>query len=101
MTSVERDATGLYGNTAKPKYSILTYTWGRWKTKDSANKGNPALPVKGTPWKVPAVREEHFTVAASQTVLNSTREYGIDWIWVDVPCIDQEDEFLSAGEVGR
>lgn len=100
MTSVERDATGIYGSTAKPKYNILTYTWGRWKVRDNV-KEHSALPVKGTPWKIPAVRGEHFTVAAFQNVSNSMREDGIDWIWVDVACIDQEDESLNADEVGR
>ncbi|KAJ5115227.1 heterokaryon incompatibility protein-domain-containing protein [Penicillium alfredii] len=101
MTSVERDSSGVYGQVEKPSYNILTYTWGRWKIRDRMKHDPPALPIKGTPWKIPAVKEEHFTVAGFQAVLGRMREGGIDWAWVDIACIDQEDEAFNAQEVGR
>jgi hypothetical protein len=57
--------------------------------------------VKGTKWKIPAVEKEHFTVAEFQAVLNQMQDTGVDWAWVDVACIDQENEILNAQEVGR
>ncbi|KAJ5371866.1 heterokaryon incompatibility protein-domain-containing protein [Penicillium concentricum] len=101
MTSVERDSSGVYGQVEKPSYSILTYTWGRWKVRSQTQQDQPAIPIKGTNWKMPVVKKEHFTVAQFQAVLDRMRDGGSDWAWVDIACIDQEDEELNAQEVGR
>ncbi len=105
MNSVKRDQFNVYSGVPgvekaeKPKYSILTYTWGRWKIRNA--KGCPALPVLNTSWDIPAVKEEHFTVEEFQRVVNLLGNDGIDWAWIDVACIDQEDEEANAEEVGR
>jgi len=99
MTSIERDESNFYGAVCKPEYSILTYTWGRWKIRDA--KGGPALPVLGTSWKIPAVREEHFTVKAFQSVVQRMSSDSIEWAWIDIACIDQENAAAQAEEVGR
>lgn len=105
MNSVERDESNVYSGVSgvpkaeKPKYSILTYTWGRWRIDDV--KASPALPVLNIPWHVPAINEEHFTVEEFQKIVNVLGKDGIDWAWIDVACIDQEDQEANAEEVGR
>ncbi|PYH88392.1 hypothetical protein BO71DRAFT_414136 [Aspergillus ellipticus CBS 707.79] len=101
MTSIERDRNGFYGGVEKPSHNILTYTWGRWKIRDQTAIHSPTIPVKGTSWEIPAVNEEHFTSAGFQAVINKMQEGGVDWLWVDIACIDQADEALNAQEVGR
>ena len=105
MNSVERDESNVYSGVSgvqkaeKPKYSILTYTWGRWKIRNV--KTFPALRVLNIPWDIPAIEEEHFTVEEFQKVVNVLGKDGIDWAWIDVACIDQEDQDANAEEVGR
>ncbi|KAF3934301.1 hypothetical protein ABW19_dt0205978 [Dactylella cylindrospora] len=60
-----------------------------------------SLPVKGLTWKVPAIHEEHFTVQVFQTVIERLKQFNTVWAWVDIACIDQEDEAENAEEVGR
>lgn len=95
MTSVERTGLNTYGPETAPKYNILTYTWGRWKIANG-----PALDIKGITWKIPAVDERHFSVAAFQRVLKHMTQ-DVDWVWVDVACIDQENRHVKMDEVGR
>lgn len=105
MNSIERDESNVYSGVSgvekveKPKYNILTYTWGRWRIRDA--KGCRALPVLNTPWDIPAIKEEHFSVEEFQKVVYLLGRDGIDWAWIDVACIDQEDEEANAEEVGR
>ncbi|KAK1625384.1 hypothetical protein BDP81DRAFT_397677 [Colletotrichum phormii] len=100
LTSVERDKHNVYGTTHKPKYSIVTYTWGRWKIRHD-DHAVPALPVKGTPWKIPSIRESHFTLDSFGAVIDFMAFEDVEWAWVDVACIDQKDEIMNAEEVGH
>ena len=61
----------------------------------------PALPVNGTSWAIPPVKEEHFTVAAFHNVVTGLGNHGCEWAWIDVACIDQENVHIKADEVGR
>lgn len=103
MTAIERDENDNYRTAEKtahkPKYGILTYTWGHWVIRDEA--GGPTLPVKGISWKIPPTKDEHFTVEAFQKVVNKMLESGVEWAWIDIACIDQEDEKDKATEIGR
>lgn len=99
MTSVERKGSATYLNEERPSYNILSYTWGRWQILD--NPSAPALPVKGTTRAIPPVKEEHFTVQMFQKVVESLATNGCHWAWIDIACIDQEDEVTKAEEVGR
>ncbi|RYP55146.1 hypothetical protein DL768_000265 [Monosporascus sp. mg162] len=103
MTSVRRDESNVYRfdciDVPMPKYNILSYTWGRWRV-DGADC--PALPVIGTPWKIPAVEASHFSVDAFQKVLHKvTADPDVEWAWVDVGCIDQRNNGETAQEIGR
>lgn len=46
--------------------------------------------------------EEHFSVRMFQKVIYEMRRLaGIDWAWVDVACIDQENVPIKMDEVDR
>ncbi|KAK1675984.1 hypothetical protein BDP55DRAFT_631681 [Colletotrichum godetiae] len=100
LTSVERHEHNAYGTTETPRYSILTYTWSRWKIKDD-DHAVPGLPMKGALWKIPSTRESHFTLDSFRTVIDFIAFEDVGWAWVDVACIDQEDEIMNAEEVGH
>lgn len=106
MTSLERQEGNIYGDFTEPDYNILSYTWGRWQVAD----GNPALVVCGVPWRVPAIDEQHFSVKQLQRViwnisLGEQSEIegrrSIDFVWIDIACIDQENERIKVSEIGR
>jgi len=96
MTSIERVGVSAYLTTEAPQYAIITYTWGRFQAPD----GSPALPVKGTTWKIPPVKASCFSVDSFQAVVNYIGEK-YDWLWLDVACIDQENEEVKMSEVAR
>lgn len=99
MTSIERQGFCEYSGVQRPRYNILSYTWGRWENREDPTA--PALGVHGTTWRIPPVKAEHFTVSAFQGVVNRLLEDGCEWAWVDVACIDQERDEIKAEEVGR
>lgn len=117
MTSHERTGRGTYGTAEFPRYSILSYTWGRWQVEDEGMEqdrtrlgSHRALPVLGTTWAIPCVGEAHFTVEAFQRVVyrmgrslsnDGKDKEEIEWAWIDIACIDQEDEAVKMDEVGR
>lgn len=106
MTSYQRDERYTYNRCERPKYSILSYTWGRWEKRQSERAGDEpeseSLEVKGVSWRIPIISEEHFSVRMFQKVIDEMRRLaGTDWAWVDVACIDQENIPLKMDEVGR
>lgn len=96
MTSLQRVGENTYGESQSPQYAILTYTWGRFR----APWGSRALDVKGLTWKVPPIKEEHFTADAFQEIIAHMGQ-SVDFAWIDVCCIDQEDSATKMHEVGR
>ncbi|RDW59121.1 hypothetical protein BP5796_12045 [Coleophoma crateriformis] len=95
MRSMERQGENIYGTVAEPEYNILSYTWGRWQI----SRG-PALPIQDTTWNIPPVSPDHFSVADFERVLDHMR-HTHDFAWVDIACIDQENEELKADQVGK
>ncbi|KAH7303666.1 hypothetical protein B0I35DRAFT_465601 [Stachybotrys elegans] len=105
MTSIPRDDSNKYeyGNimAREPQYSTLSYTWGRWRIKDGRH-ATPMLPIQNTPWDIPAVEETHFTSEAFLNVVGKIRDTGVEWVWIDVGCIDQRRGSTQAAvEIGR
>ena len=107
MASIPRGKGNVYefeGIRAKePQYGTLSYTWGRWRLEDGPDV-LPGLPIRNIPWRVPAVREDHFTREAFQNVVRKIQKEGIDWAWIDVGCIDQRrsaENTQAAIEIGR
>ena len=95
MTSQERQEGNTYGDKKEPRYSILTYTWGRWQTDKV-----PAIDIKGTTWKIPAVEEKHFTVGNFRRVIQQMGKR-TEYAWIDIACIDQENYPVKMDEVGK
>jgi hypothetical protein len=96
MTSVEKDNDCTYLGIEAPEYAIITYTWGRF----AAPKGSPALPIKGVTWSIPPVKESCFSVDSFQRVIDEIGEE-YTWLWLDVGCIDQENEEIKTSEIAR
>ena len=107
MTSIPRGAGNIYEfediKAKEPEYSTVSYTWGRWRIEDDS--GVPSmLPINNTPWKIPTVKETHFTRKDFQKVVGEIHKEGLDWIWIDVGCIDQrrsDPDKQAAIEIGR
>lgn len=97
MRSYERKADNTYREQVEPSYNILSYTWGRWRLPPGQGD---ALDVDGICWKMPVVDPGIFTASQFYSVLKKVGE-SVDWIWLDVACIDQEDASIGDDEVGR
>lgn len=86
----------------RPRYNILSYTWGRWRSED-----HEAIAIEGTKWKIPAVLPGHFTASDFERVLRYVAaQGGVKYVWVDVACINQgrdnpEDIAEGADQVGK
>ncbi|KAF8533279.1 hypothetical protein BDD12DRAFT_947524, partial [Trichophaea hybrida] len=105
MTSYEWTEGNKYGNVKEPPYNTVSYTWGCWKL----DRG-PSLPVKGVGWTVPAVDENHFSVTDLQNLVKRISIEGageegnksvVEHVWIDMACIDQENNSLKMKETGR
>ncbi|KUI70491.1 hypothetical protein VM1G_06398 [Cytospora mali] len=106
MTSHERSGKSTYRGSDRPRYSILSYTWGRWEVRQVPGRGPVSMPaplrVEGVPWRIPSIAETHFTAERFQSVINRLGVLGgTEWAWVDIACIDQEDDAVKMDEVGR
>ncbi|KAI0460578.1 heterokaryon incompatibility protein-domain-containing protein [Xylaria acuta] len=99
LTSYSRNDNATYNGVKEPRYSVLSYTWGRFQVKDPG--AGKSLPVKGVSWGIPTIQESHFTVDQFHKVLNLMRFTDIEWAWVDIACIDQDNVKIKMDEVGR
>ncbi|KAL4998271.1 heterokaryon incompatibility protein-domain-containing protein [Aspergillus recurvatus] len=95
MTSFERRGESTYGTVNEPQYGIISYTWGRWESKTASS-----IKINGTPWKIPAVAPEHFTPEMLQAVIHQVGK-DVEYVWIDIACIDQEDQGTKMDEIGR
>lgn len=101
MISHEMQDGNMYDNEKEPKYSIMSYTWGRFVLCDAPLEA-ARFPVKGVTWKIPAINPEYFTKDQFQGAVNRIRAIsGTRFLWLDIACIDQEDEKTKMEEVGR
>jgi hypothetical protein len=110
MASLPWKPGNRYGNYSNPKYNAVSYTWGRWELKDRNERPEiKALPVKGAEWFIPRIHPERFTVKEFQAMVNDTviphpsrpDHQEIEFLWLDIACIHQEDQDENAREVGR
>src|SRR5437016_5976697 len=79
MTSLVRQEGHRYGEFIEPEYGALSYTWGRFAHPSSAR----LLVLHGVTWKIPAVRESHFTVQQFESALHKA-SCPNGMVWVDV-----------------
>lgn len=97
LISYEKQDGNVYGGIASPKYSTLSYTWGRFQIQDG-----PCLTVSNIPWQIPAIDPERFTATDFQRVIDQIRtKSGNRFLWLDIACIDEEDRAVKMEEVGR
>src|SRR5258708_28953743 len=54
MTSYKWQPGNIYGGVPNPEYSIISYTWGKRRIRDSKSTVE-ALSVNGVPWDIPKV----------------------------------------------
>lgn len=130
MTSHEWAPGNRYGAHQSPAYNAITYTWGRYRLRDpTISPDIRALTIHGVPWPIPRVTPEHFTreqfhavvqsAVANKTVLiedcssqwsseldnednDDDAEGPIEFLWLDVACIDQRrDQPSAAAEIAR
>jgi len=110
MTSLPWKPGNCYGNYSNPKYNAVSYTWGRWELKDRDERPEiKALPVKGVEWFIPRIHPERFTDKEFQAMVDDTvvphpsrpDRQEIEFLWLDIACIHQEDQDENAREVGR
>jgi hypothetical protein len=47
------------------------------------------------------VKPEHFTVDEFRKVVQSIQAQGLDWAWIDIACINQEDRAEKMDEIGK
>jgi hypothetical protein len=97
MRSYERDGDNTYGGVREPAYNIISYTWGRWELPTRTEQ---SISIQGIDWETPAVSPHIFTVAEFQSVLQHVGN-DVDWVWVDIACIDQKNVTVRDEEVGR
>ena len=95
MTSLERQEGNVYGLAKEPQYGILTYTWGRYPGKDETCIG-----ISGTTWSIPSVSATHFTASSFEKIIERVGE-DVEYAWVDIACIDQENEAIKLDEIGN
>jgi hypothetical protein len=95
LTSVEREGDYTYLGIDKPGYNILSYTWGRF-----TNDSGPSLHIENVDWDIPSIEPEVFTVEEFRQVINTVSK-GMEFIWIDIACIDQKNYKMKMEEIGR
>ncbi|KAL5040736.1 hypothetical protein BDW71DRAFT_212852 [Aspergillus fruticulosus] len=97
MTSFEWEPDNIYGGIKEPKYAVFSYTWGRREVPWSSGA---SLPIKNVPWTIPCIDPARFSMTQFQRAIQQAAE-GVDYVWLDVACIDQVDEAAKADQVGK
>lgn len=95
LTSVERTREYTYGSFEQPSYNILSYTWGRF-----ISASGQCIEIDNIPWAVPRIEPKHFTANDFNNAIRRVAS-GVTHIWVDIACIDQEDDEIKLDEIGH
>ncbi|KAK8133113.1 hypothetical protein PG999_001286 [Apiospora kogelbergensis] len=99
FTSLPISARGdkvFYDHTARPRYNIISYTWGRYVAKPDQN--GTAIDIRGLPWPVPRIHYDPSAPESTGTGFIGDQfkqvlgKIGQDtqFVWVDVACIPQK-----------
>ncbi|EGU86919.1 hypothetical protein HZS61_003084 [Fusarium oxysporum f. sp. conglutinans] len=95
MTSYERKPGNKYNGIKEPPYNAVSYTWGRFEDRREA-----PIRIKGVTWKIPGIAKHHFTVNEFHQVLKTVAG-SCHFVWVDVACIDQENDAVKMDEINH
>ena len=113
MTSVEWAPGDIYASRIKPRYNAISYTWGRFDLQfDKSRKAKRLrnirpIEIHGTTWVdvMPRIDPNHFSVSEIMQVIQHSQEAssedGVEFVWLDVACIDQRDGPQKSFEIGR
>ena len=113
MTSMEWKPGDRYGQHVAPRYNAVSYTWGRYDLdfpgakKSRQYRKTKSIEIKGIEWPVPRISPEHFRVDQFQRLIWRTcepfdiSEEKVDFLWLDVACIDQNNGPQKLAEIGR
>ena len=75
--------------------------------KMKKNKNTTAVEINGIDWAVPRINPEHFSADNFRRLIQQTCESvdgsreRIDFLWLDVACINQKDTVEKMAEIGR
>ena len=95
MTSLERKKGNIYGEQKEPTYHVISYTWGRF-----ADSSENAIQVDNLSWAVPPIKETHFSTENFEAAIRLAA-IGVDFVWIDIACIDQKDPVVKNDEIGK
>ncbi|KAL8785650.1 MAG: hypothetical protein Q9195_008547 [Heterodermia aff. obscurata] len=114
MTSHECTPGNVYANHLAPRYNAISYTWGRFDLDYAPQGCNKAvlrkttsIKVEGTTWasNIPRIDPKHFRVVDFENVIARTLDMcdpkDVEFVWLDIACIDQKDGPQKAAEIGR
>lgn len=113
MSALEWQPGNLYGTHIAPAYNAISYTWGRYDLDlPQAKKQKQYRKVKAIEIanvaRIPRINPTHFTVEQFQRLIRQTCEpidddtgEKINFLWLDVACIDQNDGPQKSAEIGR
>lgn len=99
MTSFEMQGEHIYGGVCEPKYSAVSYTWGRFYRPD--DEDSPGF-ISNLTWRLPSIEPDHFSREDLSRMLSQTAAItGNRFTWLDVACIDQDNYAVKAEEIGK
>ena len=114
MTSHEWTSGNIYGDHVAPRYNAISYTWGRFDllyAPDGCNKTvlrrTTSIKIEGTTWaaNIPRIDPQHFRVVDFQNVIARSLDLcepnDVEFVWLDIACIDQRNGPQKAAEIGR
>lgn len=113
MTPYRWKPGNIYGSSPNPAYNALSYTWGYFEIEKDADFPNvKAIAIQKAPWTIPRIRPDHFEVGEFEDVIKravtpepqgaeGTPSSTIEFLWLDVACIDQREKPRKYLEVGR
>ncbi|KAL8785652.1 MAG: hypothetical protein Q9195_008549 [Heterodermia aff. obscurata] len=117
MTSHEWQSGNTYGGITEPAYNAVTYTWGRYELRGNAMPHIKPIRIHGLEWDTPRIDPAHFSVQDFSRLIRTSTTYRsrkvdyrisgyvqgpeIEYLWLDIACIDQVNEKVKLAEIGR
>lgn len=99
MTSFERQEGNIYGSVREPKYSAISYSWGRFSIPGENN--SPDF-INNLTWRLPCINPSYFKSEDLSRMLSQTTAItGDRFVWLDVACIDQSDLAVKMDETAK
>ena len=114
ITSHEWTSGSIYGDHVAPRYNAISYTWGRFNLDHAPGGCNKtilrrttSIKIGGTAWaaSIPRIDPHHFRVVEFHNVIARTLELfdpkDVEFVWLDIACIDQRNGPQKAAKIGR